>query len=43
MHFLFLKPKWKENGVKTAKCNTEGEIWAQDYKMQELVHLIIKA
>jgi len=26
----------KENGVQTAKCIVEGEVWRQDYKMQTL-------
>ena len=25
--FSFWKPKWKENGVQTAKCIVEGEVW----------------
>jgi len=28
----------KENGVQTAKCIVEGEVWRQDYKMQTLVY-----
>ena len=24
------KTKWKENGVQTAKCIVEGEVWGQD-------------
>ena len=31
--------KWKENSVETAKCITEGELWAQDHKMYTLIHL----
>ena len=27
-----------ENGVQTAKCIVEGEVWRQDYKMQTLVY-----
>ena len=34
--FFFRKPKWKENGVQTAKCNVEGEVRGQDYKMQTI-------
>ena len=26
------KPKLKGNGVQTAKCIMEGEVWRQDYK-----------
>ena len=29
----------KENGVQTAKCIVEGEVWRQEYKMQTLVYL----
>ena len=36
--FFFWTPKLKENGVRTAKCIVEGEIWKQDYKMQTLVY-----
>ena len=36
--FFFRTPKLKENGVQTAKCIVEGEIWKQDYKMQTLVY-----
>ena len=32
--FFFRKPKLKENGVQTAKCIVESEVWGQDYKMQ---------
>ena len=32
------EPKWKEKGVQTANFIMEGEVWAQDYKMQTLVH-----
>ena len=28
----------KENGVQTAKCMVEAEVWGQDYKMQTLVY-----
>ena len=31
--------KWKERGVQTANFIMEGEVWAQDYKMQSLAHL----
>ena len=37
--FFFWKPKWKENGVQTAKCIVEGEVWGQNYKMQTIVYL----
>ena len=37
-YFLFRKSKLKENGVQTAKCIVEGEVWRQDYKMQTLVY-----
>jgi len=38
MAFFFQKSKLKENGVQTAKCIVEGEVWRQDYKMQTLVY-----
>ena len=28
----------KENGIQTAKCIMEGEVWGQAYKMQTLVY-----
>ena len=28
----------KGNGVQTAKCIVEGEVWIQDYKIQTLVY-----
>ena len=37
--FFFQKQKWKENGVQTAKCLVEGEVWGQDYNMQTIVYL----
>ena len=37
--FFFQKPKWKENGVQTAECIVEGEVWGQDSKMQTIVYL----
>ena len=30
---------WEENGGTNPKCITEGEVYAQDYKMPRLVHL----
>ena len=36
--FFFWKPNLKENGVQTAKCIVEGEVWRQDYKLQTLVY-----
>ena len=35
---FFGNHKLKENGVQTAKCMVEGEVWREDYKMQTLVH-----
>ena len=32
-HHAFFVPKWDENGVQTVKFITEGEVWAQDYKV----------
>ena len=40
IYFIFWKPKWKENGLQTAKCIAEGEVWRQDYKMQTIVWLV---
>ena len=37
--FFFWKLKWKENGVQTARCIVEGEVWGQKYKMQTIVYL----
>ena len=40
---FFWKPKWKENGVQTAKCIKEGGVKAQDYKLQTCVHQTIES
>ena len=39
-YFIFWKAKWKENGLQTAKCIAEGEVWRQDYKMQTIVWMV---
>ena len=33
---FFLKPKLKENGVQTAKCIVEGEVWGQAWLVKPL-------
>ena len=32
------KPKWKENGVQTAKCIMEGEVWASKQPKYRCFH-----
>ena len=32
----------EKNGVQTAKCIVEGEIWGQDYKMQTIHYCVSK-
>ena len=41
MHFSVFGNQ--EYGVQIAKCITDGEIWAQDHRVQALVHLKIEA
>ena len=36
---LFLETKVEKKWCTMAKCIIEGELWAQEYKMQTLVHL----
>lgn len=38
LDLTFWKPKWY-NGVQTAKCIMESEVWALDSTMQTLGHL----
>ena len=40
--FFLFGNQSEENGVQTAKCIVEGDVWGQDYKMQTIVYLKAK-